>query len=137
VNPAEKKAGMRAPRDREWPERTCVRSGREVGPHGEGGDRLRRAGSWARTRRNWPMTQEILSLFFIYFVFLSILFQLKLNFKYKFRIARLNEQTIKLQHECQIWFYLLSYSLKQMLLNMESIHKNSCFRKIISSVKPL
>jgi hypothetical protein len=46
---------------------------------------LRRAGSWARTRQNWPMTQERLYFYFIlfYFIFLSILFQLKLDFKYQ------------------------------------------------------
>jgi hypothetical protein len=56
---------------------------------------LRRAGSWARTRQNWPMTQERLSFYFIlfYFVFLSILFQLKLNFKYKFGIKCTNNKT--------------------------------------------
>jgi hypothetical protein len=79
-------------------------------------------------------TPFFFSILFSFSLFLSILFQLKLNFKYKFKIARLNAQAIKLQYECHAYFYLLSYSLKQMLLNMESIHKNSCSRKIISSV---
>jgi hypothetical protein len=96
---------------------------------------LRRAGSWARTRQNWPMTQERLSFLF-YFILFSFLFFFNSNSISSISLG-LNAQTMKLQHECEIWFCLLSYSLKQMLLNMEFIHKNTCFSKIISSVQPL
>jgi hypothetical protein len=48
------------------------------------------------------------SILFSFSLFLSILFQLKLNFKYKFKITRLNAQTIKLQYD--VWLiYLFFY----------------------------
>jgi hypothetical protein len=44
-------------------------------------------------------TPFFFSILFSFSLFLSILFQLKLNFKYKLKIARLNAQAIKLQYD--------------------------------------
>jgi hypothetical protein len=53
-------------------------------------------------------TPFFFSILFSFSLFLSILFQLKLNFKYKFKIARLNAQAIKLQYD--VWLiYLFFY----------------------------